>query len=91
MRAKLDDDITIDGTVLKSLCRPIASVIMPINSKVLISVQSTKISATKCNAIRQFSPEEVKGFNHILFHHANRNVVCENKDYLRGFINATEK
>jgi hypothetical protein len=51
IRSKLDSDIELNGEILESLSRPIATVIFPINSQTIIVSQSTKICHQKSHGI----------------------------------------
>lgn len=85
-RDQLEDDSILNGEVLLNLNRPIATVIFPINSKVIIVAQSAKICPQKSHGIYTLSSDTVYNYNKMFFEKSNERVVCQNKEYLKNFI-----
>ena len=86
-RFPLPPDVVFEGELLQNPGRPIGLVIMPINSKILISIISSRLLPDKRpNGIYYFDEVKVKEANEILFDCAFKEIACENQDYLKTFI-----
>lgn len=91
IRSKLEDDILINGEILESPSRPIATVIFPINSKTIIVSQSAKICPQKSHGIYTLQNESVYKYNKMFLKSARDKVICGKNEYLRTFISNVDK
>jgi hypothetical protein len=85
-RANLIDDIVYNGKILSSPTRSVCRVGYPINSKVLIMIESKKISTHKTNRLLTLNTSIVSTFNKILYDSAKSKIICEDEAYLKSFI-----
>lgn len=87
-RFKLVEDDIIDGQTFINPQMAIGIVLMPLNSKIAISANASKLITTNngTNGIYILKPEVVDSFNFNLYEVANESVVCENKDFLQKFV-----
>jgi hypothetical protein len=65
---------------------PITTVIIPINSQILIIAESLEISPRSKNTINQMSKDDIILFNNLFIKHSRDKVICSNKEYLNNFI-----
>lgn len=88
-RFKAENDI-IDGEVYYNPSMPIGLVLMPINSKILLAVNSMRLLQDEHknfgHGIYYLERESAREFNKILLNHSFREVACENKIYLKEFV-----
>ncbi|MFD1552612.1 hypothetical protein DNU06_15420 [Putridiphycobacter roseus] len=89
VRVKLHNDILNDKIYVNN-SEPIASVLMPINSKILISVTSNRIIPKELqvfgHGIYDLESELVKAFNKVILDNSYGEIACENENYLKLFI-----
>jgi hypothetical protein len=86
IRSKLEPDIVLNGEILESMSRPIATVIFPINSHTVIVAQSAKICPQENHGIYNVKSEVVANYNMMFLDSSRDKVVCENPAYLQEFI-----
>jgi hypothetical protein len=86
IRSQLEEDTILNGELLLNPSRPIGTIIFPINSKVVIVAQSAKICPQKSHGIYDLSSETVAGYNKMFLDAARDKVICQDKDYLKHFI-----
>lgn len=86
VRSQLEDDTIIDGIVFHNPTRPISTVILPINSKVVLVAQSKKICPQESHGIYKLSSNDVDEYNIMFLEKAHDKVICENKEYLNQFV-----
>lgn len=87
-RSKLEPDIeTKDGKILETPGLPISAILYPINSEIIILVESKKISSQKQNGIYQLSEKVTIDYNKLFIENSRDKVVCSNERYLKDFIN----
>jgi hypothetical protein len=93
-RVGLEPDI-IDGEKYYNLSKPIATVLMPINSKILLAVTAERLIPEELkenqHGIYPIKKELVMNFNRILFNEAFSEVICENQKYLSDLVYNLEK
>jgi len=89
MRRGFEPD-AINGKTYINPAKPIASVLLPINSKILLSVTAERLipEALKDNQLVIYSIEKelVRSFNRTLFNQAHSEVACENRNYLKQVV-----
>lgn len=89
LRVKAEDDVR-DGEVYINPAQLISSVLMPLNSSILISATSNRIipEALKVygHEIYQVESDMVKGFNKSLFDYSFGEIACENEGYLKWIV-----
>lgn len=66
---------------------PITTIIIPVNSHILIIAESLEISPRSKNTLNQLSKEDLILFNNLFIKHSRDKVICSNKEYLTNFIN----
>lgn len=84
-RYKLLDDVIVDGETYISPAKSIGTVLMPINSKILIAAVSRKVLQGN-NGIYQLKKETVMDYNKALLDSSFEAVICENETYLKAFV-----
>lgn len=86
-RHKLPDDV-IDGKTYINPQMVIGNVVMPLNSKIAISANTSKLITINNGAhgMYKLKPEVANNFNVVLYEAANEGVVCENEEYLKRFV-----
>jgi hypothetical protein len=85
-RKVLEDDILYNGMVLKSSNNVICWLGYPIDSKTFITIEAKKISKRKKNSILRIDSEFTFFINLQLFNSAYKNILCEDENYLKSFI-----
>ncbi|MGZ4054948.1 MAG: DUF4238 domain-containing protein [Bacteroidia bacterium] len=87
-RYKLVEDDIIDGQTYINPQMSIGMVIMPLNSKIIISANARKLITTNNGAhgLYKLKPEVANDFNLILYEAARQGVVCENEEYLKKIV-----
>lgn len=89
IRIKLPDDI-IDGEIYVNPSEPIASALMPINSKTLISITSNRVIPKELqiygHGIYHLKRELVNSFNKTILDYSYGEIACENEKYLKLFV-----
>lgn len=87
-RHKLAEDDVINGVTFINPQMVIANVVMPLNSKIAISANSSKLFTTNNGAhgMYRLKPEVANNFNVAFYEAANERVVCENEEYLKKFV-----
>lgn len=87
-RHKLVEDDVIDGKTYLNPQMAIGNVVMPLNSKIAISANTSKLITINNGAhgMYQLKPEVANNFNVVLYEAANGGVVCENEEYLKKFV-----
>lgn len=93
LRHQLESDSYFNGELYLNQARPISTVIMPINSKLILVAQSEKICPVeyRYHGTQEISKKYVYEYNRLLFEKANRTVICGNRDYLKEFITKYRK
>lgn len=80
----------INGKEYLNPSMPIGFALMPINSKTVITAVSRGVLPEEfreqANGFYTINEETLFGYNNILFDSAYQEVVCENREYLEGFI-----
>jgi hypothetical protein len=66
---------------------PITTIIIPVNSCILIIAESSEISPKSKNTVNHLSIEDLILFNNLFIKHSRDKVICSNKVYLTNFIN----
>ena len=93
IRVKLPDDI-IDGKVYINPSEPIASVLMPLNSRVLITITSDRIIPDKPSiyghGIYQLERHLTREFNKRIIERSIEEVIYENEKYLKSIVEEIE-
>lgn len=85
-RKVLEDDIILDGMVLKSSCNVICWLGYPIDSKTFITIESKKISKRKQNSILRIDSASTFFINLQLYNSSYKSILCEDDDYLKKFV-----
>ncbi len=85
-RSQLEDDNIVDGETYYNLSRPISTVMMPINSKVLIMARAAKICSRQSHGTGLLTSDLVYDQNQMLYKRAYERVACENEEYLKRFM-----
>lgn len=86
-RFKMKDDV-IDGQVFINPGMVVGLVIMPISSKVVLAATKTEFAPGQGNGTYILSEETLLSYNRTFFDNAIIEVACENRDYLKHFINS---
>lgn len=80
----------IDGVEYVNPSMPIGFALMPINSKVVVTAVSRRLLPDEykqqADGFYSLNEETMFAYNNILFDSAYKEVACENKEYLEGFI-----
>lgn len=84
-RFKVEDDV-IDGVIYINPAMVIGMVLMPINSKVLVTAVKTEFFPDQGHGLYQLSAETMLVYNRVLFENAFEEVACQNKEYLQGLV-----
>jgi hypothetical protein len=85
-RAQLEDDVIHNGEVLKPIGEPIATVILPVSSKIVLVSQAKKICPQEQHGIYNLSSEVLYSYNKLFFEQAHKKVACQDKVYLYEFV-----
>jgi hypothetical protein len=85
-RAQLEDDIVIDGKTYHNPANLIASVTMPINSRMMIGTNAKKVMPGTNTGFHRLNGEGMQIMNKLFFDAAYKEVVCEDETYLRNFV-----
>jgi hypothetical protein len=86
IRSQLEEDIVIDENTYINPSRPISTVILPLNSKLLLVAQASKLCPHSDNRIYSLTSDLVYDYNKSLLEHAQQRIVCENEYYLKAFV-----
>lgn len=75
-----------NGKTAINTISPITTIIIPINSHVLIIAESLEICPKNENSVNQLSKKDLILFNKLFIEHSRDKVICKNKIYLSDFI-----
>jgi len=87
-RFKIKDDV-IDGQVFINPGMVVGLVIMPISSKVVLAATKTEFAPDQVTELTSFQKKHYSATISTFFDNAIIEVACENRDYLKHFINLT--
>lgn len=85
-RRQLVPDTIVDGQRFIVPFKNIAQIGMPLDSNIFIVMTAKKVSKEKEHTVKYPTSEQVFDINCSIFQRANKQVACENKEYLESFV-----
>jgi hypothetical protein len=85
-RFQLEEDSIIDGVTFINPARPVGLVIMPINSKIILTAIAAKLLPGNSHGIYPICHELIHSYNKTLYENAYNGIACENRKYLEEFL-----